>query len=58
MTFALPEDATLSQASALMAYEGIHRLPVTCAEGKVVGIVSTLDILRWLAEQDGYLVRR
>jgi CBS-domain-containing membrane protein len=58
MTFALPEDATLSQACALMAYEGVHRLPVTSPEGKVVGILSALDVLRWIAQRDGYIVRR
>jgi CBS domain-containing protein len=56
MTLALPESATTSQAGALMAYEGIHRLPVVNLEGKVVGVVSALDILRWLARQDGYVV--
>jgi CBS domain-containing protein len=58
MTFALPEDATISQACALMAYEGVHRVPVVCAEGKVVGILSALDVLRWLATTDGYLIGR
>jgi CBS domain-containing protein len=57
MNFALPEDATLSQACALMAYEGVHRVPVTGVDGSVVGILSSLDILRWVAARDGYLVR-
>jgi len=56
MTFSLPVSANLSQAAALMAYEGVHRVPVTCTAGKVVGIVSALDILRWMARQDGYIV--
>ena len=58
MTFALPEDATVSQACALMAYEGVHRVPVVSADGKVVGILSALDVLRWLASEDGYLLAR
>jgi CBS domain-containing protein len=58
MTFALPEDATLSQASALMAYEGVHRVPVVSADGKVVGILSAIDVLWWLANQDGYLIAK
>jgi CBS domain-containing protein len=57
MNFALPEDATLSQACALMAYEGVHRVPVTGIDGSVIGILSALDILRWVAARDGYLVR-
>lgn len=56
MTFSLPEDATVAQACALMAYEGVHRLPIVCAEGKVIGILSALDVLRWVATADGYLL--
>jgi CBS domain-containing protein len=54
MTFSVSESATVSQAAAVMAYEGVHRVPVTSADGKVVGIVSALDVLRWLAREDGY----
>jgi CBS-domain-containing membrane protein len=54
--FTLPETATISQACALMAYERVHRVPVTCAQGKVVGIVSSLDVLRWIATRDGYVL--
>lgn len=57
LTFALPENASISQAAALMVFEDIHRVPVVAADGKVVGIVSSLDVLAWLAGHDGYLVR-
>lgn len=57
MAFTLSEDTSISQAAALMAFEGVHRVPVVSAEGKVVGIVSSLDVLAWLAGHDGYLVR-
>ncbi|MBW2213707.1 MAG: CBS domain-containing protein, partial [Deltaproteobacteria bacterium] len=40
----------------LMAYEGIHRLPVVDAAGKVVGLLSSLDILHWLACKTGNAV--
>ena len=53
MTFTLHEDQSVSKASALMAYEGIHRLPVVDAAGKVVGLLSSLDILHWLACKTG-----
>lgn len=46
---ALPEETPVSIAAALMAYEGIHRLPITSAQGDVVGILSTSDIVRWMA---------
>lgn len=44
----------VAQVAALMAWEGIHRLPVCGPAGDVVGIVSTLDIARWLARSSGY----
>ena len=52
-SFTLHEDQSLSKASALMAYEGIHRLPVVDTGGKVVGLLSSLDILHWLACKTG-----
>jgi CBS domain-containing protein len=56
VTFTLREDATVSQASALMAFEAVHRVPVVDRDGKVVGILSSLDVLRWLARECGYVV--
>jgi CBS domain-containing protein len=56
ITFGVPEDASVAHASALMGFEGIHRLPVLSSDGHVVGIVSSLDVLRWLARQTGYVV--
>lgn len=58
IAFTLPESASLSHASALMAYENIHRVPVIGLDGSVVGIVTSMDIVRWVAEQDGYVVGR
>ncbi|MGB9339760.1 MAG: CBS domain-containing protein [Polyangiales bacterium] len=56
MTFTLHEDQSVSKAAALMAYEGIHRLPVVDAAGAVVGLLSSLDILHWLACKTGNTV--
>ena len=56
LTFKLYEHAALSQAAALMAYEGVHRVPVVSEQGRVVGILSSLDVMRWLALNDGYLI--
>lgn len=58
VAFTLTESAPISQAAALMAFEGVHRVPVLARDGTVVGIVSSLDILRWLAVQNGYLRER
>lgn len=45
----LHEEAPISVAAALMAYEGVHRLPIVATSGEVIGIISTLDIIRWVA---------
>jgi len=52
----LPEHATIARAGSVMAYEGIHQIPVVSREGTVLGVVSALDLLRMLALADGYLV--
>jgi CBS domain-containing protein len=56
VAFTLTESANVSHAAALMAYEDIHRVPVVAADGTVVGIISSLDVVRWLARHDGFLV--
>lgn len=56
VTFVLPENASVSQAAALMALEHIHRIPIVTDDGRVSGIVSSIDVLGWLARQDGYVV--
>ncbi len=56
ISFTLDEGASVSQAAALMALESIHRIPVVDPMGQVVGIVSPLDVLYWLACETGYLV--
>lgn len=52
----LAEDAPLSQAAALMAQEELHRLPIVSKTGQVVGVLSTMDVLRWLGRNDGYII--
>jgi CBS domain-containing protein len=56
LLYVLPDNATVSEAAALMALERIHHLPIVTDDGKVAGIVSSLDVLGWLAREDGYLV--
>ena len=38
-----------SQAAALMAKEGVHRIAILSERDQVIGILSSLDIARWLA---------
>jgi CBS domain-containing protein len=59
LSFSLPEHASVARASALMATEGVHRLPVVSEnDGTVVGIVSAIDVLRFVAQTQGYLITR
>ncbi len=58
LTFVLPDSASISQAAALMALEHVHRIPIITDDGKVAGIVSSIDVLGWLGRQDGYVVPR
>ena len=53
----ISEAASIAEASAVMALEGVHRLPVVnnAKSGKVVGVISAVDILRWYARRCGYL---
>jgi CBS domain-containing protein len=55
LVFALREHASLSQAAGLMAIEGVHHIMVVAANGEIVGVLSAVDVLRWVAERDGYL---
>jgi CBS domain-containing protein len=54
--FSLPVDAPVSLAAALMSYEAVHRIAVTERDGMVIGILSSLDVMRWLAVDRGYTV--
>ena len=56
IAFTVVESASLSQCAALMAYEGVHRIPVVSVTGQVIGIISALDVARWLARRDGYIL--
>lgn len=58
LVFAIPEDTPIARAAALMAYEGVHRVPVVSSDNVVVGLLSTIDVLRWIACESGYVVPR
>ena len=47
----ISEGATIAQAAALMAEKKIHRAPVIARTGKVVGIISSLDVARWVGSK-------
>ncbi|HEX9103349.1 MAG TPA: CBS domain-containing protein [Polyangia bacterium] len=42
------EDATVVDAATLMLSEHLHHLPVIDAQGRLVGMLSTFDLARWI----------
>jgi CBS domain-containing protein len=54
LAIVLDEHATIAHAAALMAGEDIHHTCVVDGDGCLIGIVSTMDIVRWLARNDGF----
>ena len=55
LAMSLDTHATAAQAAALMTLEGIHHVLVVDEDRELVGVVSTFDIARWLARNDGYI---
>ncbi|MDP2274349.1 MAG: CBS domain-containing protein [Archangium sp.] len=47
----VPQRATVAEVARLMAQHGLERVPVVTADGHVVGVVSSMDIVRWLADR-------
>ena len=54
--FALPACAAIEQAAALMAYEGVTCIAIVGEHGRVVGLLSALDLARALAVVAGYAI--
>jgi CBS domain-containing membrane protein len=48
--------APLSIAAAVMSQRGYHRLVVVDETGAAVGILSAIDVLRWLARHAGIVL--
>ncbi len=43
------EETTIAAAAGVMSERRIHRAPVVARSGKVVGIITSLDLARWIA---------
>lgn len=52
--YSLTPETPVADAIAVMAFEGTHHLPVIDASGMLVGMVSALDVLDWMARSAGY----
>lgn len=46
----------LLRAVAMMSFEGLQRVPVVDTDRRVVGVLSAIDVLRWIARRAGYSV--
>ena len=56
LVYSVHPDSSLAQAAAMMAFEGVHRVPVVSDAGEVVGLLSAIDVLRWLGRESGYVI--
>jgi CBS-domain-containing membrane protein len=45
--------ASVAHAAALMCSEAIQHVPLVGANGVLVGVVSAMDVVRWIATNDG-----
>ena len=54
--FMLPAAAEVERAAALMAFEGVGQVLVVDREGKLIGMVSAIDVARHFATLAGYAV--
>jgi CBS domain-containing protein len=48
LAFTVHDTDSIGRAARVMEAENVHRLPVTNVEGRVVGIVTTFDLARWI----------
>ncbi|MDB4954943.1 MAG: hypothetical protein JWO36_2512 [Myxococcales bacterium] len=53
--FALPATSSVMKAAALVGYESVGQVLVTDGAGKLLGIVSAIDIVRYFAVTAGAL---
>lgn len=56
LPFAVSPRTKVSDAAALMAFEGVHQLPVVADDERVVGLITALDVVRWVARRAGHPV--
>jgi CBS domain-containing protein len=56
IAFSLHEHVPVGAIAAMMAYEDVHRVPIVDDDGRVVGLVSALDVVRWVATVTGHSV--
>lgn len=53
LAFTLDEHATIAHAASMMMSEDTHHVIVVSEHHEIVGVVSSRDIVAWLAKTDG-----
>jgi predicted transcriptional regulator len=48
----IPQEMTLRAAARLLAANRIHGAPVVDSQNRCVGVLSTMDLLRWASKND------
>ncbi len=57
-SYTLREDAPLATVVGLLTDPAIEHVPIVSSNGKITGLFSACDALRWLAQETGYPVAR
>jgi CBS domain-containing protein len=55
LAMSLGPRATVGQAAAMMSLERIHHVLIVDDDRQLIGVISSLDIARWLARNDGFV---
>lgn len=55
LAITLDERATLAHVIAMMSVEDVHHVPIVSDAGALIGVISAMDVVRWLAANDGML---
>jgi CBS domain-containing protein len=53
LAITLDEHATVAHAAAMMSVEDVHHVAIVSDGGALIGVISSMDIVRWLASNDG-----
>jgi CBS domain-containing protein len=56
LALTLPESASITQAAAVLEFEGFYHVVVLASDDKIVGVLAAADILYHLARSDGFVL--
>jgi len=54
LSVVVTEETSVFEAASIMANKGIHPVPVVNTSGRVTGILTSSDVLRWLARNGAH----